>query len=156
KNLAQSRGDRRGAFRLAVFLGIVQMCLWLARAHFTASFGTFGIFIIAMCTSVFYAVVIWTLYLGLEPYARRRWQRIMSSWSSILTGRWRDPVVGRDALIGFALGASILLLDRLKGLWLGHLGASTPELDSLISLQGPRAALSVIFTTLPHGIRDTV
>ena len=66
-NLKQNRGDRRGALRLAFFFACLQMSLWLVRGHFTASAGTFGAFLLALCTSVFYSVVIWTVYLALEP-----------------------------------------------------------------------------------------
>jgi hypothetical protein len=48
------------------------------------------------------------------------------------------------------------MLDRLKGLWLHRLGNWTPELDSVSPLEGARHALSVVFTTLPHGIRESV
>src|SRR5262249_54008212 len=51
-NLRRRRGDRRGAFRIAVFIFCVQMALWAARTHLTLSFGTFGIFLLALATSV--------------------------------------------------------------------------------------------------------
>src|SRR5207249_559301 len=56
RNLAQGRGDRRGALRLAVFVFFVQMAMWLCRSHFNASIGLLGMFILAVCTSVFYGV----------------------------------------------------------------------------------------------------
>ena len=156
KNLAQGRGDRRGAVRLAVFFGIVQIALWLVRAHFTTSIGTFAIFLIAMCTAIFYAVVIWTLYLGLEPYVRRRWPRTIISWSSVLTGRWRDPVVGRDTLIGMALAASLLVLDHLFGLWFRRSADWSPGEDATAGLEGLRHAIGLPLSQLPHGIRETI
>jgi len=55
--------------------------------------------------SLFLALIVWTAYLGLEPYIRRRWPQIIISWTSLLGGGLRDPVVGRDVLIGAALGA---------------------------------------------------
>ena len=103
-NLRRQRGDRRGAFRLAAFTFCVQMALWAARAHIAVSFGTFGTFLVALATSVFYGAVMWTVYMALEPYVRRRWPQTLISWSAVLIGRIRDAVVGRDVLIGCAAG----------------------------------------------------
>ena len=111
RNLAQGRGDRRGALRLAVFIFAVQMAIWLTRSHLTASAGTLGMFFVALATAVFYGAIIWTVYLALEPYARRRWPNTLISWSSVLIGRVRDPVVGRDVLVGCLLGAAVPLID---------------------------------------------
>src|ERR1022692_4430790 len=130
RNLAQQRGDRRGAFRLAVFVFSVLMLLWLTRGHLAMSFGTFGTFLIALCTSVFYGVVIWMVYIALEPYVRRRWPQTLISWSSVLIGRVRDPVVGRDVLIGAAAGSGVLLVGALVDFWRRHLVPWTPNLDS--------------------------
>jgi hypothetical protein len=30
---------------------------------------------------------------------------VLIAWSRVFSGRWRDPLVGRDLLAGFALGA---------------------------------------------------
>ncbi len=99
-NLRRRRGDGRGAFRLAAFTFCVQMLLWAARAHIGMTLGTFGIFLVALATSVFYGAAMWLLYIALEPYVRRRWPQTLISWSAVLIGRLRDPIVGRDVLIG--------------------------------------------------------
>jgi len=41
-------------------------------------------------------VLLWTVYLALEPFVRRYWPRVLVSWTSVLTGRGSDDVVGRD------------------------------------------------------------
>lgn len=53
------------------------------------------------------------LYLALEPYVRRTSPAMLVSWSRLLAGSWRDPLVGRDVLIGCLLAA------MLEGLQLG-------------------------------------
>ncbi|HZU27485.1 MAG TPA: serine/threonine-protein kinase, partial [Bryobacteraceae bacterium] len=65
RNLLRGRGDKRGALRLAWFVFIVQMAIWIFQAHFAASIGTMAMFFIAVCTSLFYAAVVWTIYLAL-------------------------------------------------------------------------------------------
>jgi serine/threonine-protein kinase len=156
RNLAQQRGDRRGAFRLASFVFCVQMLLWLARGHLAASFGTFATFLLALCTSVFYAVVIWTVYIALEPYVRRRWPQTLISWSSVLIGRVNDPVVGRDVLIGATVGSGLLFVAALVDLWKRYLGSWAPGLDNAEVLSGARGTLGACFSAVPHAVRETL
>ena len=140
-NLRRQRGDRRGAFRLAAFTFCVQMALWAARAHSSVSFGTFGMFLVALATSVFYGVVMWTVYMALEPYVRRRWPQTLISWSAVLIGRVRDAVVGRDVLIGCAAGSALAVLNGLSETWLRHAGG-WPNLDTTLPLAGARGYLA--------------
>jgi predicted Ser/Thr protein kinase len=156
RNLVQGRGDRRGAFRLAAFIFCVQMALWISQGHFVASLGTFAMFLLALCTSVFYGAVVWTLYVALEPYARRRWPHSLISWASVLTGHLRDPIVGRDVLIGAVLGVSLPLVDQVVALWLAALGENTPSLVSIDALLGPRSTISAWLALVPHGVRDAL
>lgn len=155
-NLRRQRGDRRGAFRLAGFMAAVHMALWLCRSHILISFGTFGSFIMGMCTSIFYGVVMWTIYLALEPYVRRRWPQTLISWSAVLIGRLRDTVVGRDVLIGCAGGALIAVIGRVADFGARGLGGWMPEMDSTLPLDGARGALALLFTAVPHAIRDSL
>jgi len=156
RNLAQQRGDRRGASRLAFFVFCLQMLLWLTRGHLAVSFGTFGTFLVALCTSVFYGAVIWTVYIALEPYVRRRWPQTLISWSSLLIGRVRDPVVGRDVLIGITASSMVLLVNALVDLWKRHLGAWTPNLDSSEILAGARGTLATCLSSGAHAIREAL
>ena len=39
------------------------------------------------------AVRYWLYYLALEPYVRRLWPQALISWSRVLAGRVRDPLV---------------------------------------------------------------
>ena len=51
----------------------------------------------------------WLIYISLEPYVRRRMPELLIGWTRLLDGRWRDPRVGRDVLVG-ALAGSIMAL----------------------------------------------
>jgi hypothetical protein len=42
-----------------------------------------------------------------EPYARRTWPKLMVSWQRLLNGRFRDPLVGRDVLLGLFAGSLV-------------------------------------------------
>src|SRR5262249_54676482 len=152
-NLRRQRGDRRGAFRLAAFVFCVQMTLWAARAHLTISFGTFGIFLMALATSAFYGVMMWIVYVSLEPYVGRRWPQALISWSAALIGRFRDAVVGRDVLIGCAVGAALSVVTGLSETWLRRAGG-WPNLDTTLPLAGARGSLVVMLIAVPHAIRE--
>jgi hypothetical protein len=64
----------------------------------------------AFCNAAGMALGFWVLYLALEPFARRRWPEMLISWTRALSGRWRDPLVGRDLLIGTVMGAATGLI----------------------------------------------
>jgi hypothetical protein len=60
--------------------------------------------------------ILWVLYLALEPYGRRFWPDGLLGWSRLLSGRVRDPRIGRDILVGSALAGVLLLIDLFRSL----------------------------------------
>ncbi len=155
RNFAEGRGDREGARRLATWIGGVQLALWICRGHFAASMGTFGMFILAVCTAIFYGYMVYILYIALEPHVRRRWPQTLISWTAILSGQWRDPIVGRDILVGLAVGIGMpVVAETVDALALGS--NLSPHLGSTAVLLGLRSTLTVCLRSLPHGIRDTL
>jgi serine/threonine-protein kinase len=152
RNAKKGAGDHEGAMRLARFVGFVQMGLWLFRTHLAMSIGTFGMFLIAMATAIFYAFVVRAMYIALEPYVRRRWPQTIISSTAVLSSHWRDPIVGRDVLIGTAL--AVILRVMLVGL--SFPGADAPNVGSTDVLMGIRSTVAVCFKSIPHGIRETL
>lgn len=108
RNLRNGRGDRRGALRLALLLLLMGMINWLFGAHHvpTIIVEAFGFIMVALNQSLLMAAVVWLFYIALEPYVRRRWPITLISWSRVLDGRLRDPLVGRDLLVGILFGLS--------------------------------------------------
>jgi hypothetical protein len=53
----------------------------------------------------------WVLYIALEPHLRRIWPETIIGWSRLLAGGIRDPLVGRDILVGVlvAIGDALIL-----------------------------------------------
>src|SRR5262249_4891211 len=101
-NLLQGRADVRTAARM----GMVIVALTLA-ARFAAGWHAPGPFVLAtpaLGLSVMKWVIVGGLYLGLEPVVRRRWPWRLTGWVRLFNGRLRDPLVGRDVLIGLAGG----------------------------------------------------
>ncbi len=126
RNLELGRGDRRGAFKLALFVFLMYMLMymlsWLLGAYHVPTFyGEVWLFFLACSTGLFMAGLLWLLYIALEPYVRRRTPHRIISWNRVLAGGWRDPLVGRDILIGVILGIWMNLftfIGEMVGRWL--------------------------------------
>jgi hypothetical protein len=128
RNLRMGRGDRRGATRLACFILLLYAISWIFSAHHLAGGGESSIFYPAVAHAVFDSGLSWFLYLAIEPSVRRRWPDVLIGWNRLFAGSFRDPLVGRDLLVGFGLGAAAVV-----GFYLG---------SSLTSLFGAREVLS--------------
>ena len=120
-NLRSGRGDRRAAMRLAAAVFLCELAAWAFAAHHVPSSFEFElIFANGLSNAVLFGAFIWVVYLALEPYARRNWPHMLISWSRLLGGRLRDPLVGRDLLVG-AAGAAVTdaARDLIVRLWPG-------------------------------------
>ncbi|HKY27383.1 MAG TPA: serine/threonine-protein kinase [Pyrinomonadaceae bacterium] len=123
-NLKLGRGDTRGASRLAMFIFLVSAVGGLIGAHHVPVLGDeIDIIFMLVAYAITPAALTWLLYIALEPSIRRRWPRLIISWSRLMAGSFRDPMVGRDLLIGGMLGlfhsafiALGALLPRLFGM----------------------------------------
>jgi serine/threonine-protein kinase len=128
RHLQQGRGDRRGASRVALFYFAVRLLVWLFNDHHNGSLDyEFTTFFMAMARAAFEAGFLWVLYIALEPFIRRRWPQRIISWSRLLAGGFRDPLVGRDILLGGAVGAAMIHLSLLSFVGLKWIG-QPPEL----------------------------
>jgi hypothetical protein len=113
RNVRRGRGDRRGALRLALYFGAARM-LWFFGAHHVASPDELLILVAHLARSVYRVGLAYVFYLAVEPYARSVWPQMLVSWVRVLEGRFRDPLVGRDLLIGCTAGAIGALSQRLQ------------------------------------------
>ena len=117
-NIKRGRGDRRGALRLAAFVGITSVLSWLLSADHVAGMEERLLMTQALREALLQGGIIWLLYLALEPYVRRRWPQTLISWSRLLEGRFRDPLVGRDVLIGLTSAMLLHAFDRTMAFWM--------------------------------------
>src|SRR5208337_2618623 len=152
RNLRLGRGDRRGAFRLAVFVLVILALAWGIEAHHLPDVEEFLLFVIITSLALFFAAFVWLLYIGLEPFVRRRWPNALISWNRVLAGQFRDPLVGSNVLMGVALGvAGACLLETLRHFaegWFGRL-PPRPIMTSLKPLLGARGMIAQLLETFP-------
>ena len=122
RNLRMGRGDRHGAARLAYFVFALMVVNWVFGEHHVPALWEFGLFVTFVSWAVFVSGFLWLLYISLEPFVRRRWPASLISWSRLLSGAFRDPLVGRDVLAGCVLGVVSQLLVFLMypvASWIG-------------------------------------
>lgn len=122
-NLRRGRGDRRGAWRLAVFIFGLKAAIFLAEGIWVLDLRTqWAIINLQIGQALLEGALAWIFYLALEPYVRRIWPHTLISWTRLLSGRWQDALLARHVLIGITFGAFwmvIAQLDPLLPTWLG-------------------------------------
>ncbi|MEE8586892.1 MAG: protein kinase, partial [Acidobacteriota bacterium] len=159
RNLRSGRGDRQGATRLAACIFLLSLADWCLRAnHFSDLSQEWGLFIRSSGPFLFVAAFLWLLYVGLEPAVRRIWPHNLVSWTRLLRGQWRDPLVGRDVLYGATLGlaASILaFMAALTAPWLG-LAPHDPLAADLNSLSGAPQFLGSAISHSAWGLQNVL
>jgi hypothetical protein len=148
RNLRDGRGDRTGALTLGASVTLLLIALWVCQVHLSASVGLAAMFLLVVCTSVFYGVFFWALYLAIEPFVRRYWPQTLVSWTTILAGRARDPIVGRDVLYGVLLGVATNVLMGSAQLLSASPGAPPVEL-----LHGMRATVGQVLMQPLYAVR---
>jgi len=98
-NLKLCRGDTRGALRLGLFATVVCMASWVICGTHVATAEEADLFMTAAMRAVFSGITLALTYISFEPFVRRKWPETIVSWSRVLVGGFRDPLVGRDVLI---------------------------------------------------------
>ena len=135
RNLRLGRGDRNGAFKLALFICVLELVAWLFGAHHVLSIsGELKSILLNLPLSLTAGMVMWLIYIALEPFLRRRWPHRIISWNRLLTGDLRDPLVGRDILIG-VLGGALALVNSYGWHALSGRIGTAPEMPIVVPLE---------------------
>lgn len=115
--------------------------------------------------------MVWAFYLALEPFVRKTWPERIIGWSRVLTGRLRDPLVGRDILVGGVWFLANTLLDAagrvavsargmappVPAFGLGNALLGTPEaLATVLSAVLNAIFLSMFFLLMLYFLRTVV
>ena len=146
RNLRARRGDRKGAFRVALFGFLTSDAALKLSVHFPPSLAdAHDLWMASDAQAVYWAVWAWVGYIALEPSLRRTWPHTLISWSRLMAGRFRDPLVGRDVLVGVIGGASYVCLLYSGNLIPVALGGAPqfPFISAVPALSATREALAV-------------
>jgi hypothetical protein len=151
RNLRLDRGDRAGAARVAVALSGLEVIAGLLIAHKSWELiPTLLVLLTLFAKSVLVGVAAYMVYMALEPDVRRRSPETLIAWSRAIAGRLSDPLVGRDLLIGTALGVLLQLINQfahLSPLWLGQpptLSTPAPGFDGTVPFDIATLLLQIV------------
>ncbi|NNE67040.1 MAG: protein kinase [Pyrinomonadaceae bacterium] len=121
RNLKAGRGDLRGGLKLTLFLFAIGLLAQIIAAdHVPTLWGELSIVYEAVSYALIRATIVGLLYIALEPFVRKSWSELLISWNRIMAGDFRDPMVGRDILVGGLLG-----LGHALGIHIGVLSVSS-------------------------------
>jgi hypothetical protein len=155
RNWKRGSGDRRTAARLAVVIALWDLAVALLGVNHTGDLLLERRLLVqGLSLALFDGGTAWVIYLALEPYVRRIWPDHLVSWSRLLAGRWRDPLVARDLMAG--LGAGVLgTLASFAQAWGGvHLGApgALPVIRNFPDSAGLRTAVAQLGIAASDGV----
>jgi serine/threonine-protein kinase len=149
RNLRLDRADRRGATRLALWMTACTALSWALAEHHVPSIWEMYLVMMGCGWALFAGLLTAAFYLALEPYVRRIWPSMIISWSRAMAGARRDPLVGRDLLIGSAVGAMTCAVFLAGFLANGAVTGVLPLLDvSPAPLLGARVLASALVMTV--------
>jgi len=104
RNWKLGRTDRRGALRVAgarLFLGLIA---WTGIMHPAPTGDMLELFSNSAAQYLLWSVLMWIVYLAVEPAIRARYPHAMITWNRLLAGRWLDAQVCAHVLIGCTVG----------------------------------------------------
>ncbi len=109
-NIKNGRADLRGTAKFGLFFMVLGIVLNLFNFdHFFTSIQEFNVLTEILRRNLFVSLFLGLVYCAFEPFVRRWWSEYLISWSRLLAGDFRDPMVGRDILIG-GVGACVVHL----------------------------------------------
>ena len=146
RNYWSGRVDRQTVTRVAAIIFVLGMFKYILSAnHQWGQLELMPLFL-ALASSAFLAAYFAFWYSGLEPLVRRIWPQTLITWTRAVAGQLRDPLVGRDLLLGTVFGVLHLLIVQLGAAiqnWTGIDDVALPTLlaESLLGVQGSLSAM---------------
>lgn len=153
-NIKRGRGDRKGAFTLAGVMFVASLLQAALGAHHTTDLGIILQWCMAAVgVSLLKASLIWIGFIAIEPIVRRQRPESIISWTRLVSGNWRDPLVGRDILIGTAVGVLWTLLTGGFAMAISASGSTQlTQATAAESLVGFRQALGVMLNVVFYSL----
>jgi hypothetical protein len=125
-HLRRGRVDRRILFRASVYILFLGVLVWLLSADHVAGHLENDVLSLGLASCFFYVVFFALWYSAIEPLVRRTWPHSLITWTRLWHGRLRDPLIGRDVLLGMLAGTSRLLVVHTVNLISARLAGESP------------------------------
>ena len=142
-NLRAGRVDRRGAFRLGAYGFCTTFAALMLFGHHQNGLDELLFFVRVFANASFIGVVVWLLYMAVEPPVRKRWPQRMIAWNRVLAGNWQDPLVASHILAGLGAGGLAVIVVSV-GTYVNMRFGDAPQVNYLGVLLGMRHALGGI------------
>ena len=157
-NFRSGRGDFRGSLRVILVILLVSLASGLLLAdHVLSLVGEMWVLLVITRNSIFIAALGGLMYSALEPQLRRVWPELLISWSRLVAGDARDPMVGRDILMGaicagiaYSLSSAAFLIPH----WL--LNEPIPPVTHYFRWDGFLPGLANSLSYVPWAIASTL
>ncbi len=159
RNVRKGVGDRAGAWRLGALTFIVSSASWLITTnHATGTSDELNMIMAAAAAFLFVACMFASFYLAIEPWVRKTWPDRIVSWTRLLTGRFRDPLVGRDVLAGGALFLAYTLVQKVGHVIGQQMGFPLAKLDvpDVQALLGANVAIAVAMSVFMTSVLNAM
>ncbi len=159
QNLRSGRGDRRGALIFAGITFVLDVASFVfGSSHFSDLSIEEARLRSAVGSALLYSTLLGLLYLAIEPYIRRIWPQLLITWSRLLTGAVRDPLLGRDLLVGAAGGVLMTLVTLAHYLLPDLMGwpPFRPANIDFAALGGTGDRLAILTSNLSVAMRQAI
>ena len=152
RNWKLGRTDRKGALRLAGAQLVLSALAWMGWVHAVPTESMAGLIERSLADWLFSAMLVWLVYLALEPAVRARWPHSIVTWNRLLAGRWLDPQVAAHILIGAAAGCGMWMGFQVLGAYLSHAGDMNAG-GGLAAALGTRHWIGATAATIAQALR---
>ena len=155
RNIRSGRGDISGAWRVAAFVAssfVLTQFLW---GYYPAN--TRALFFIVLENvgmGLLFAAIAWVAYMAAEPMVRRVAPHMLVSWQRMLAGRFTDPLVGRDVLLGLScmVAASVIGAAENALPWWWNIPGEVPGAPPRQFLGTSAEATAFVFSGIWQGV----
>jgi len=155
RNIRLGRGDRKGAFRVSAYIFSISWLAGMLMAHHVSDLrAEWALFASQMSGALFFGTFVWLYYMAFEPYVRRQWPQLLISWTRLVSGRFSDPLVGRDILFGGLVGSVAAVTCHLVNAmpaWF-NLPGETPIPGDSLTLGSPLQVLGMFLSQQTNAI----
>jgi serine/threonine-protein kinase len=152
RNRRSGRGDSRGAARIAIVAVVMELLIWAIAGKHVPTSHEFMLLFEHIAWSLLWGAAIWAVYISVEPYVRRHWPHAIISWSRLLAGGLRDPLVGRDVLIGVLFGVASAALSYGSTVFEYRYGGMPVSAAFLDNLLGANHTIALALLAVPNAL----
>jgi len=155
RNVLAGRGDRNGASRTAVFTVAIVAARWIVAPDVVSDTqAALGMMLLTLALGLLFASLAYVMYLAVEPAVRRYWPNALVTWTRLVSGRVRDPLVGRDLFVGTLAALAMSVAITASSLLPAALGLPQPIPTGApeTMLLGVRPTLAIAINTLMNGL----